>query len=136
MAAKKNDATDDLLDSLNTDLDTEVADLLDTLNDAGAPAWVPDEAGEGVQGIVTSVSDQEDEFNPGEKVPVVTIEMADGEKVRVIGFGSVLRREIADADAQPGDTFAVKYFGEREILKGRWAGKNYKLYKVAVRRAK
>lgn len=135
MATKKNEA-DDLLDALDNDMDDDVADLLDTLDDAGAPAWVPDEAGEGVQGTVTSVSDQDDEYNPGEKVPVVTIELKDGEKVRVIGFASVLRREIVDADPQPGDTFAVKYFGEKELTKGKFAGRPYKLYKAAVRRAK
>lgn len=131
----KNDA-DDLLDALDNDMNDEVADLLDTLNDAGAPAWVPEDEGEGIQGKVTSVSDQDDEFNPGEKVPVVTVELGDGEKVRVIGFSSVLRREILDADPQVGDTFAVKYFGERELTKGKFKGRPYKLYKAAVRRAR
>lgn len=131
----KNDA-DDLLDALDNDMNDEVADLLDTLNDAGAPAWVPEDEGEGIQGKVTSVSDQDDEFNPGEKVPVVTVELGDGEKVRVIGFSSVLRREILDADPQVGDTFAVKYFGERELTKGKFKGRPYKLYKAAVRRGR
>lgn len=133
--AKKNDV-DDLLDSLDSDMDADVVDLLDTLNDAGAPAWVPDEAGEGVQGTVTSVSEQDDEYNPGEKVPVVTVEMSDGEKVRVIGFSSVLRREIQESNPEVGDTFAVKYFGERELTKGKFKGRPYKLYKAAVRKAR
>lgn len=127
---------DDLLDALDSEMDDEVADLLDTLDDAGAPAWVPEEEGEGIQGKVTSVSEQDDEFNPGEKVPVVTVELADGEKVRVIGFSSVLRRELSDADPEIGDTLAVKYFGERELTKGKYAGRPYKLYRVAVRRGK
>ncbi|MGH7485824.1 MAG: hypothetical protein ACREMY_09525, partial [bacterium] len=70
--ATKKPANDDLLDALGDDMDDEIGDLLDSLNDAGAPAWVPDEEGEGVQGVVTSVSEQDDEYNPGEKVPVVT----------------------------------------------------------------
>jgi hypothetical protein len=126
---------DDLLAELDAENSGEVVDLLDTLTDAGAPAWVPDEAGEGVQGKVTSVSDQADEYNEGQRVPIVTIEMSDGEKVRVIGFSSVLRREIADANPEPGDTFAVKYFGERELTKGKFAGKPYKLFRVAVKKA-
>lgn len=126
---------DDLLaELLDADNSGEVVDLLDTLTDAGAPAWVPDEEGEGVQGTVTSVSEQKDEYNDDQMVPIVTIEMADGEKVRVIGFSSVLRREINENNPQPGDTFAVKYFGEKELKKGKFAGRPYKLFRVAVRK--
>lgn len=138
MAAKKNN-DDDLLSGLDDELGDDVVDLLDTLDDAGAPAWVPEDEGEGIQGTVTSVAEQDDEYNAGEKVPVVTVEVAgeDGpEKLRVIGFSSVLRREIHDANPEVGDTFAVKYFGERELTKGKFKGKPYKLYKAAVRKAR
>jgi hypothetical protein len=127
----------DLLDSLSDDVTgTEVVDLLGTMTDAGAPAWVPEDAGEGVQGIVTAVEEQPDEFKPGETVPVVTLQLADGESVRVIGFSSVLRREILNHNPERGDTMAVKYFGERELTKGPYKGRPYKLFKVAVAKAK
>lgn len=140
MAVKKNSA-DDLLADLDAEMNDEVVDLLDGLDDAGAPAWVPDEAGEGVQGKVTSVAYQNDDYEDDpikakDAVPVVTIELADGDKVRVIGFSSVLRREIVDANPEPGDTFAVKYFGERTLTKGKYAGKPYKLFKAAARKAR
>ena len=46
----------------------------------------------------------------------------------------MLRREIVDADPHPGDLFAAKYFGEKMIKKGKWAGKKYRHFGIAVRR--
>lgn len=137
----KTDDVDDLLADLDNEMSDEVEDLLDSLDDAGAPAWVPEEEGEGVQGKVTSISYQDDEFEKDPElaknaVPVVTLELKDGEKVRVIGFSSVLRREIKEQEPERGDTMAVKYFGERELTKGKYAGKPYKLFRVAVRKAR
>jgi hypothetical protein len=68
-------------------------------------------------------------------VPTVTIETQDGTKYRVIGYGAVLKRELQDANPQVGDRLAVKYFGEKPIKKGRFAGKPYKHFGVAIRRA-
>jgi len=68
-------------------------------------------------------------------VPTVTIQTKNGDKFRVIGYGAVLRRELLDANPQVGDKIAVKYFGERPIKKGRFAGRPYKHFGVAIRRA-
>lgn len=129
----------DLLGQLQDNAPTtdEVEDLLGGMNDEGSPAWVPEDAGEGIQGTLRAVSDQADQYGTDEdRVPVWTIELQGGDKVRVLGFGSVLRREMNESGAEPGDTVAVKYYGEKTILKGKWAGKNYKHFGVAVRKGR
>jgi hypothetical protein len=68
-------------------------------------------------------------------VPVVTIETSDGTKWRVIGYSSVLKREIQDADPKVGDRMAVKFFGEKTLKTGKFAGRPYKHFGVAIRRA-
>lgn len=129
-AAKPND---DLLDEIgNTDIDE--GDLLDQVVEDDSEGWVPDKPGEGIQGVVVKVGETRSDFSD-EVVPSVTIETKEGDKLRIIGYGAVLRRELYDADPHPGDLLAVKYFGEKPIKKGKWAGKNYKHFGVAVRRA-
>jgi hypothetical protein len=87
---------------------------------------------------VVKVGETRSDFaNDGEDpmVPTVTIQTRDGDKFRVIGYGAVLKRELKDADPRVGDRIAVKYFGEKPIKKGRFAGKPYKHFGVVVRRA-
>lgn len=122
---------DDLLDDIN--LDDEDFDLLDSVMEDDSEGWVPDKPGDGVQGVVIKVGETKSDFSD-ELAPTVTIETKDGSKFRIIGYGSVLRREIQDADPNPGDIFAVKYFGEKKIKNGKWAGRDYKHFGVAVRR--
>jgi hypothetical protein len=117
----------DLLEELDDDFN-----LLDTIEEDSAEGWVPEKVGEGLQGVVTKVSETKSDFSD-EMAPTVTVETKDGSTYRVIGYGAVLGREIRDADPKPGDLFAVKYFGEKAIKKGKWAGKNYKHYGVVVR---
>jgi hypothetical protein len=121
----------DLLDEMdNVDDDF---DLLDEVKEDDSEGWVPEKAGEGVQGVVVAVGETRSDFSD-EMAPTVTIETSDGTKYRIIGYGSVLKREIQDADPKPGDLFACKYFGTKKIKKGKWAGKDYKHFGVAVRR--
>lgn len=127
--ATKNDV-DDMFDEIDED---DAFDLLDSIMEDDSEGWVPEEAGDGVQGVVLKVGETKSDFSD-ELAPTVTIETKDGSKLRIIGFGSVLRREITDADPHPGDLFAVKYYGEKKIKNGKWAGKLYKHYGVAVRR--
>jgi len=119
--------TDDLLDELDEDFD-----LLATIEEDGSEGWVPEKVGEGIQGVVLKVGETKSDFSD-EMAPTVTIETKDGNKYRIIGYGAVLRREILDADPKPGDLFAVKYFGEKAIKKGKWTGKNYKHFGVVCR---
>ena len=96
------------------------------------PHRVADKPGEGIQGVVIKVGETRSDFSD-EMAPTVTIETAEGEKYRIIGYGAVLRREILDANPQPGDIFASKYFGEKPLKRGKFAGKNYKHFDIAVR---
>lgn len=125
----------DLLAGITEDGNEAVVDLLAEIDDTGAPAWVPEEKGDGVQGVVVFVDEQPDEYKDGETVPVLTLKVSDDESVRVIGFSSVLRREIRKHDPQKGDTFAVKYLGEKELKSGKFKGKPYKHYATAIRKA-
>lgn len=123
---------DDLFDEIAETEEDEV-DLLESIDEDDSEGWVPEEVGEGVQGVVLKVGETRSDFSD-QAAPTVTIETAEGAKLRVIGYGTVLRREILDADPHPGDLFACRYFGEKPIKKGPFAGKTFKHYKVAVRR--
>jgi hypothetical protein len=116
----------------------DVDDLLDEVEEDDSEGWVPSEKGEGIAGIVIKVGETRSDFaadgeNP--MCPTVTIQTRDGSKFRVIGYGAVLKRELKDADPRVGDRIAVKYFGEKPIKKGRFAGKPYKHFGVVVKRA-
>lgn len=115
----------------------EADDLLDTVQEDDAEGWVPSEKGESLSGIVVKVGETRSDFaRDGEDpmCPTVTVQTREGDKFRVIGFGAVLKREILDADPHVGDLFAVKFWGEKLIKKGKYAGKPYKHFSVAVKR--
>lgn len=120
--------------------EADLDDLLNEVEEDDSEGWNPTEKGEAVAGVVLKVSEIRSDFadpnDPDEEAmcPVVTIKTASGEKYRIIGYGAVLKREIRDANPEKGDRFAVKYFGEKPIKKGRFAGKNYKHYGVACRK--
>lgn len=116
----------------------DVDDLLDQVEEDDSEGWVPSEVGEGIAGRVVKVGVTKSDFaGEGEdpNCPTVTIQVKDGTKYRVIGYGAVLKREIQDNDPQVGDLMAVKYFGEKPIRKGRFAGKPYKHFGVVVKKA-
>lgn len=138
-AATGQDEVDEMFgaDAPNDDDFADVDDLLDEVEEDDSEGWVPTEKGEGIAGIVIKVGETRSDFaNDGEDpmVPTVTIQTSSGDKFRVIGYGAVLKRELKDADPRVGDRIAVKYFGEKPIKKGRFAGKPYKHFGVAVRR--
>ena len=122
----------DLLEEMSGELDEDF-DLLDGMEEDDSEGWVPTERGDGCQGVVLKVGETRSDFSD-EMAPTVTIETRDGQKLRIIGYGAVLRREIQDNDPKPGDLFAVKYWGEKDIKRGKYAGKPYKHYSVAVKR--
>lgn len=112
-------------------------DLLNKVVEDDSEGWVASEPGEGIAGLVVNVGTTRSDFaNDGEdpNVPTVTIETRDGDKFRIIGYSSVLKRELIDKDPKVGDFLAVKYFGEKPIKKGRFQGKPYKHFGVAVKR--
>lgn len=142
MPSKPSKAVQDDVDEMfaddNFNGEDDYDDLLNDVVEDDSEGWVPTEKGEGIAGKVLRVGQTRSDFaNEGEDpmCPVVTIETRDGTKYRVIGYGSVLKREIQEKDPKVGDIMAVKYFGEKPIRKGRFAGKPYKHFQVAVRRA-
>jgi hypothetical protein len=113
----------------------EADDLLDEVEEDDSEGWNPSERGEGISGVVVKIGETRSDFaRDGEDpmCPTVTIQNRDG-KFRIIGFGAVLKRELQDADPKVGDLMAVKYWGEKPIKKGKFAGKNYRHYSVVVR---
>lgn len=133
------DDVDEMFGASAPDADdfADVDDLLNEVEEDDSEGWVPTEKGEGIAGIVVKVGETRSDFaNDGEDpmVPTVTIQTRDGDKYRVIGYGAVLKRELKDADPRVGDRIAVKYFGEKPIKKGRFAGKPYKHFGVVVKR--
>lgn len=115
----------------------EADDLLNSVQEDDSEGWVPAEKGDSLSGVVIKIGETRSDFaRDGEDpmCPTVTVLTKEGDKFRVIGFGAVLKRELADADPQVGDLFAVKYWGEKLIKKGKYAGKPYKHYSVAVKR--
>lgn len=107
-------------------------DLLNSVQEDDAEGWVPTERGEAISGVVVKVGEVRSDFSD-DMCPTVTIQTKDGDKYRVIGYGSVLKRELEDAGAKVGDLMAVKYWGEKVLKKGKFAGKNYKHFSVAVK---
>lgn len=114
----------------------EADDLLDHVEEDDSEGWNPTEKGEGVAGVIIKIGETRSDFaDDGENpmVPTVTIQNRNG-KFRIIGFSSVLKREMQDQiDAGRcvvGNLMAVKYWGEKPIKRGRFAGKNYRHYSV------
>lgn len=131
------DEVDEMFDAPATGSD-DFDDLLNEVVEDDAEGWVPSEPGEGIAGVVVKVGETRSDFaKDGEDpmVPTVTIQTSTGDKFRVIGYGAVLRRELMDANPRVGDKIAVKYFGERPIKKGRFAGRPYRHFGVAIRRS-
>lgn len=140
----ESDPVDELMDQTGDedDLFAELDgadDLLDQVEEDDSEGWVPENAGEGISGVLVKIgrtkSDFEDDPDKA-MVPTWTIQTKDGTKWRVIGYGAVLRREMQDAEEaglEVGHLVAVKYFGEKLIKKGKFAGKPYKHYGVAHR---
>lgn len=123
--------------------DFDEADLLNTVDEDDAEGWNPQERGEGLAGRVTKLGETRSDFAAKDEdpmCPTVTVQGAiitaegskESGKYRIIGFSSVLKKELVAADPQVGDLIAVKYWGEKPIKRGPFAGKNYRHYSVNV----
>lgn len=151
--SKKADETDQLFAGLSEDGPDTVDpfagmdELLDLVEEDDSEGWVPTEKGEGLAGKIVRIGQTRSDFaRPGEDpmVPTwtidgVTISVA-GEKTagkfRVIGYSTVLRREMQEAAedqrAVIGSRAALKYFGEKIVKNGPYAGKAFKHTGMAV----
>ncbi len=136
----KNDEPDLLADlkddgpAPSTQDDDESFDLLDGLSEDEGTPWIPDDeddpSPEGIQGKVTYRGEIPSDYGP-ENIPIIEIESADGTKWSIRGYSTVLRNQITKADPQVGDLMAVRFFG----TKASKAGRDYKNFKVAVKKA-
>jgi hypothetical protein len=110
-------------------------DLLGEIDEGGdgATAWMP-AAGEGVQGTIVAMGTRPSDYPAADgsiiQCPVITLQTAAGDKVRITAYQSVLRGAIQEANPQVGDLFAAKYFGKVTNKKGTGS---YHSYKVACR---
>ena len=138
VTAGEKDEVDKLFDEPAGLSEDDFDDLLDSVEEDDSEGWVPKQKGEGISGKVIKVGTTRSDFaNDGEDpmCPTVVIETKSGDKWRVIGYGTVLKREMIDQNPEVGDLMAVKYFGEKPIKSGRFQGKPYKHYGVLVRKA-
>lgn len=149
MAGKSTDVASDLLDQADElfgeqgagateELFVDADDLLGHVEEDDSEGWNPTEPGSGIAGVILKIGETRSDFaKPGENpmVPTVTIQNREG-KFRIIGFGSVLKREmedqIASGSIKVGNIMAAKYWGEKPIKRGPFAGKNYKHYSVVA----
>lgn len=118
------------------DMFVDADDLLEQVEEDDSEGWNPTEPGAGIAGVIIKIGETRSDFaKPGENpmVPTVTIQNREG-KFRIIGFGSVLKREMEDlietGGIKVGNLLAAKYFGEKPIKRGPYAGKKYKHYSV------
>lgn len=144
--AKTSGATTDEIDQMfdeqagqvaDTDEFVDMDDLLDEVEEDDAEAWVPKEKGEGIVGKLVKIDQTRSDFaNDGEDpfVPTWTLENPSG-KFRIIGYASMLKREMIDKNPAVGDVVAVKYFGEKPLKTGKFQGRPFKYFGVAVRRS-
>lgn len=141
MSTKKTSApaeepnNEDLFEDLDRAESEEALDLLDELSDEDGEydPWRPEEPA-GVQGVVKKIGTRSSDYDPP-TVPWIGIETSDGQKLGIAAFHGVLRRELEEQDPKVGDVLAVKFFGTKKVKSGKWAGKDFFHYRVAVRRA-
>lgn len=139
MATKKEtESRTDLLDGLGAGAD----DLLDNIGE-DVSSWVPKVEGEGLQGVVQAISTLTSDYGD---YPAVTLKVTKvmgkpltgqeevikpGDEIMIRCFKTVARNEFERTDPQRGDTWAVKYFGNKATKDGK---NEYSLFRAAVSR--
>ena len=93
-----------------------------------APSWRWDQPGDGVEGIVVTVSSRVHDNHP-EGYPIVTIRQANGEDIAIHCMATVLKNEVTERRPRPGDEFAVVFDGQKNSGQGR----KYNAFRVATR---
>lgn len=90
------------------------------------------EPGESVTGVVLRQGEQPSHFES--RVPFMDLWLGGVERARVAGHGMSLREAMLAAEIQVGDTVTVTFEKETEIQSGKYKGKPFKLFTVAVKR--
>ena len=96
-----------------------------------APSWRWEQPGDGVEGIVVTVSSRVHDNHP-EGYPIVTIRQPNGEDIAVHCMATVLKNEVNEKRPRAGDEFAVVYDGKKTSSGGR----GYNAFRIATRPGK
>lgn len=99
----------------------------------GAPnPWNP-EIGVRITGVVLKQGKQPSDF--GGPYPFLDLWIGGMDRIRVHGYGSVLRHQIEAAEIQIGDTVSIQRGPDETMSKlSRFAGRTYKTFVVEVTR--
>lgn len=95
-----------------------------------APSWRWEQPGDGVEGIVVTVTSRVHDNHP-EGYPIVTIRQANGEDIAVHCMATVLKNEVNERRPRAGDEFAVVFDGKKTS----GAGRAYNAFRVGHRAA-
>lgn len=100
--------------------------LEEQLNGADPEPWIPENAGEFVQGEIEAVDTREGDYG---EYKVVTLLTGSGDVLSVAGFGTVLKGKFESLTSSDiGRELGVKFVG----VKQNKLGKDYKDYKVLL----
>jgi hypothetical protein len=83
-----------------------------------AESWRWEHEGDGIEGVVISVSERTNENHP-QGYPIVTVRQPDGTDKAIHGLTYVLKDEIVKRGIRPGDQIAVLYRGKKMSSNGR-----------------
>ena len=102
----------------------------------GEPEYIEfKEPGDEVKGVVIRTGRRLSAMAlDGDGYPYVWLWLGGHERVGVVGYGTTMRAGLMDADAKVGDTLTIRFEERTEIKTGRFAGKPYSRYSVAVQR--
>lgn len=91
-----------------------------------APSWRWEQAGDGVEGTIITISSRIHDNHP-EGYPIVTVRQDNGEDLAIHAMATVLKNEFNDAGLRVGDRLAVIYDGQKTSR----AGRNFNAFRVA-----
>jgi hypothetical protein len=102
----------------------------------GTPTpWRPENPGDEINGVIVAKGTLTSEFAINGSVPYWDLWLGgQKERIRVTGWGMLLRREMADRKADVGDTVSVRFDGMSTVRRGKYAGREYRAFTVKVRR--
>lgn len=105
--------------------------LLDKMPAAGTDYenWIPEKAGDTIEGVVRVLDYQESDFQAGVMIPFISLDTTKGLMV-VRGYHTVLRKELERSKVQVGWSLAIRYDGQRPLKKGKFAGRPVHVYTV------
>ena len=86
--------------------------------DSAATGWKPN-PGDRLVGTVIDVDSRDGDYGV---YPIVTVQTDNGDEIAIHAFHTVLRREFAKRQPQPGERIGVKYLGKSD--------KGYESYKI------